>query len=88
MQKSIGDVTDMQTLAIEEIGEDYAQTLFHWRQSFLSHLNQVRQLGFDQRFIRMWEYYLCYCEGGFRERAIGTAQLLLAKSEYRNMKWQ
>lgn len=88
MQKSIGEVTDMQTLAIEEIGEDYAQTLFHWRQSFLAHLNQVRQLGFDQRFIRMWEYYLCYCEGGFRERAIGTAQLLLAKSEYRNAKWQ
>jgi cyclopropane-fatty-acyl-phospholipid synthase len=54
----------------------------------MAKLDQVKKQGFDQRFIRMWEYYLCYCEGGFRERVIGTAQVVLAKPEYRNKKWQ
>jgi cyclopropane-fatty-acyl-phospholipid synthase len=88
LQQTVAWETDMQTLAIEEIGEDYAQTLFHWRQSFMAKLDQVKKQGFDQRFVRMWEYYLCYCEGGFRERVIGTAQVVLAKPEYRNRKWQ
>ena len=43
----------------------------------------MRALGFDERFIRMWEFYLCYCEGGFRERDIGTVQMLLAKPGWR-----
>ena len=45
----------------------------------MAKLDQVRALGYDERFIRMWEFYLCYCEGGFIERSIGTAQLLLTK---------
>ena len=45
----------------------------------MAHLPQVRAQGFDERFIRMWEFYLAYCEGGFRERSIGVAHLLLAK---------
>lgn len=80
--------TDMQSIDLQEIGEDYAQTLYHWRQAFIKRLDQVRQQGFDERFIRMWDYYLCYCEGGFRERSIGTIQLLLAKPGYRHPKWQ
>lgn len=80
--------TDMQSIDLQEIGEDYAQTLYHWRQAFNKRLDQVRQQGFDERFIRMWDYYLCYCEGGFRERSIGTIQLLLAKPGYRHPKWQ
>jgi cyclopropane-fatty-acyl-phospholipid synthase len=88
IQQAVSRETDMQTLAIEEIGEDYAQTLLHWKKSFLNKLDQVKKQGFDQRFIRMWEYYLCYCEGGFRERVIGTAQILMAKPEYRHKKWQ
>lgn len=80
--------TDMQSIHLQEIGEDYAQTLYQWREAFMRRLDQVRQLGFDERFIRMWDYYLCYCEGGFRERSIGTIQLLLAKPGYRNPKWQ
>lgn len=87
IEQAVSRETDMQTLAVEEIGEDYAQTLFHWKKSFLSKLDQVKKQGFDQRFIRMWEYYLCYCEGGFRERVIGTAQILMAKPEYRHKKW-
>lgn len=76
--------TDMNILHIEDIGEHYAQTLKHWRDVFLAKLEEVRQQGFDDRFIRMWEFYLCYCEGGFRERSIGTAQVLFAKPGYRS----
>lgn len=75
--------TDMNVLHIEDIGEHYAQTLKHWREAFNDQLEAVRTQGFDDRFIRMWEFYLCYCEGGFIERSIGTAQVLLAKPQYR-----
>lgn len=75
--------TDMNILHIEDIGEHYAQTLKHWREAFNEKLEAVRAQGFDERFIRMWEFYLCYCEGGFIERSIGTAQVLLAKPAYR-----
>ena len=71
--------TDMRLLHLEDIGPHYATTLKHWRKRFMARLDAVRSLGYPEEFIRMWEYYLCYCEGGFRERAIGTAQVLLGK---------
>ena len=71
--------TDMRLLHLEDIGPHYATTLKHWRKRFMAKLDAVRELGYPEEFIRMWEYYLCYCEGGFRERAIGTAQVLLGK---------
>jgi cyclopropane-fatty-acyl-phospholipid synthase len=71
--------TDMRIRDLEDIGPHYATTLQHWRQRFLSRLEAVRACGYPDEFIRMWEYYLCYCEGGFRERAIGTVQVLLGK---------
>ena len=79
----LGRYTDMQIVDLQEIGEDYARTLQHWRERFLARRAQVAALGFDESFIRLWEFYLCYSEGGFRERAIGTAQLLLAKPDWR-----
>ena len=69
----------MRLLHLEDIGPHYATTLKHWRERFMAKLDSVRALGYPEEFIRMWEYYLCYCEGGFRERAIGTAQVLLGK---------
>lgn len=75
--------TDMNILHLEDIGEHYAQTLKHWRDAFMEKLDAVCEQGFDERFIRMWEFYLCYCEGGFRERSIGTAQIVFAKPSYR-----
>jgi cyclopropane-fatty-acyl-phospholipid synthase len=75
--------TDMNILHVEDIGEHYAQTLKQWREAFMGKLDEVRSQGFDERFIRMWEFYLCYCEGGFIERSIGTAQVLIAKPGYR-----
>ena len=75
--------TDMQMVHLRDITEDYAITLAHWRERFLSRLDAVRAMGFGEEFVRMWEYYLCYCEGGFRERVIGTVQLAFAKPGYR-----
>lgn len=71
--------TDMRIVHLEDIGPHYATTLKHWRERFMARLDAVRELGYPDEFIRMWEYYLCYCEGGFRERAIGTAQILFCK---------
>jgi len=76
--------TDMVMVGMHEIGIDYAKTLDAWRRRFLGRLDQVRALGFDDSFIRMWNYYLCYCQGGFEERIIGTAQILLAKPDWRS----
>ncbi len=75
--------TDMQMVHLRDITRDYALTLAHWRERFLAAQAAVRQQGFDQTFVRMWEFYLAYCEGGFRERIIGTVQLAFAKPGYR-----
>jgi cyclopropane-fatty-acyl-phospholipid synthase len=83
MAQTLTRVTDLRIFHLEDIGAHYATTLRHWRQRFLANRERVRSLGFPERFIRMWEYYLCYCEGGFQERAIGTVQLLLTKPQCR-----
>jgi len=79
----LAEDTDMQMVHLRDITRDYALTLAHWRERFLAQVEQVQAMGFDDRFIRMWEFYLCYCEGGFRERIIGTLQLAFAKPGYR-----
>ncbi len=71
--------SDLALTHMEDFGSSYARTLHAWRQRFMACLPEVRAQGFDDRFIRMWEFYLAYCEGGFLERSIGVAQLLLAK---------
>ena len=70
---------DLQLLAQQDFGLSYARTLQAWRQRFLAQLPAVRAQGFDERFIRLWEFYLSYCEGGFRERSIGVSHLLMAR---------
>ncbi|WP_171972088.1 class I SAM-dependent methyltransferase, partial [Vibrio panuliri] len=47
----------------------------HWYQRFNANLSRVEDLGFDQRFIRMWNYYFCYCEGGFKAKTISTVHM-------------
>lgn len=74
-----GRASDLALIQLEDFGLSYARTLEAWRQRFHAALSQVRAQGFDERFIAMWEFYLAYCEGGFRERSIGVAQLLMAK---------
>ncbi|MGB3462858.1 MAG: cyclopropane-fatty-acyl-phospholipid synthase family protein [Rhodanobacter lindaniclasticus] len=75
--------SDLGLIRLEDFGGSYAQTLEAWRERFMAHLPQVRAQGFDERFVRLWEFYLAYCEGGFRERSIGVAHLLMAKPGHR-----
>ncbi|HEY6925376.1 MAG TPA: cyclopropane-fatty-acyl-phospholipid synthase family protein [Steroidobacteraceae bacterium] len=70
---------DLALVHLEDFGESYARTLREWRKRFLARLPEARALGFDERFVRMWEYYLAYCEGGFLERSIGVAHLVFDK---------
>ena len=79
MLGSITAHTDLKLVGLEDIGPHYATTLRHWRAGFLRRLDEVRALGYPESFIRMWEFYLCYCEGGFEERAVGDVLMLLAK---------
>jgi cyclopropane-fatty-acyl-phospholipid synthase len=76
---SIARASDLRLFHLEDIGPHYATTLAHWRHNFRAHLPRIRALGYDETFIRMWEYYLCYCEGGFTERVLGDVQMLLVK---------
>ena len=62
-----------------KFGPDYAETLRRWRQDFMSQLAAVRQLGFDDRFIHLWEFYLAYCEAAFDEDNIDVVQFTLVK---------
>lgn len=72
---------------LEDIGLSYANTLRDWRERFCEEIETVRRQGFDERFIRMWLFYLCYCEGGFRERAISNVQLVFTRSACQRGEW-
>ena len=83
LSRHLSEDTDMQMTHLRDITEHYADTLADWRTRFFDRIEDVRRQGFDETFIRMWDFYLCYCEGGFRERVIGTVQLTFAKPGYR-----
>lgn len=83
MLGSITKTTDLRLFDCEDIGPHYATTLAAWRENFFTHLDSIRKLGYSEEFIKMWEFYLCYCEGGFAERALGDVHLLLAKPDNR-----
>ncbi len=76
---SITRASDLRLFHLEDLTPNYAETLRHWRMNTFKNLERVKALGYPDEFIRMWEYYLCYCEGGFRERYIGDVQMLLVK---------
>lgn len=79
----VANKTNMQIIDVEDITEHYADTLQDWRTRFFANLDAVKQQGFDDVFCRMWDFYLAYCEGGFRERAISTGQFVFAKPNFR-----
>ena len=64
---------------LEEIGPHYAETLPPWRETFHARIDEVRALGYDERFVRIWDYYLSFCEAGFRERILRDVQVVLAR---------
>jgi cyclopropane-fatty-acyl-phospholipid synthase len=86
MLNGCAKASDMKLVNLEDIGASYALTLHAWRDRFNANLPEVRALGFSERFIRMWNFYFAYCEGGFIERAISDVHLLLAKP--RNLRVQ
>ena len=79
MLEIVAKDTDMNLMHMEDFGLHYAKTLRLWHENFRRAHGRLTELGYDEYFLRLWEFYLCYCEGGFLERSIGTAQLLLAK---------
>ncbi len=84
MLAAIGRETRLRVVHVEDIGPHYATTLRHWRKAFLARADEVRRLGYPERFLRLWEYYLCYCEAGFEERYLGDLQLVLDGPERRS----
>jgi cyclopropane-fatty-acyl-phospholipid synthase len=74
--------TDLRMTALEDITGHYATTMRKWREKFYLNVEQITELGYDNRFLRMWEYYLCYCEGGFEEKSIGCVQAEFTKPTY------
>jgi len=81
--QSVARATDLRPFHVEDIGPHYDTTLRHWRARFLARLDRVREMGYPETFVRMWDFYLCYCAGGFAERTIGDVQMLLVKPRSR-----
>ena len=84
ISNAIATATDLRMIHLEDITPHYARTLREWRRRFFANIDAVRNMGYPDTFIRMWEYYLCYCEGGFAERYIGDVQVLFAKPLHRS----
>lgn len=76
---SIKNHTDLRLVHHEDLTEFYPPTLRAWHSNLLAHRDEVLAMGFDESFLRMWEFYFCYCEAGFLERWIGNAHLVFAK---------
>lgn len=79
IQKNLTKETDMIISDLENINHHYAKTLNLWKKAFNKNQNKIIKLGFDERFIRMWNFYFSYCEGGFAERAINDFHILMSK---------
>jgi cyclopropane-fatty-acyl-phospholipid synthase len=75
--------TDMRTVGLRDLTPHYAETLRRWRANVESVAPRLDQMGYDERFRRLWRMYLSYCEAGFTERRIGVVQMHLAKPSWR-----
>ena len=83
--QAIKEKTDMVMIDSEDITHHYAKTLKIWREDFQKALPQVKDLGFSERFTRIWNFYFVYCEAGFHENLIGDFQLVFAKPGSKNI---
>lgn len=75
--------SDLNLIALQDFGAHYAKTLETWRSSLKARADELRGLGYDTRFQRLWEFYLSYCAGGFAERVLGVSHLVFAKPGWR-----
>jgi cyclopropane-fatty-acyl-phospholipid synthase len=83
ISRSVARVSDLSMLTLEDFGLHYAETLRRWRARFEERLDELDGLGYDERFVRLWEFYLCYCEAGFEEREVSVVQAVLARPGHR-----
>ncbi len=83
LSRAMTKASDLRVLTIDDITPHYGRTLDLWRERFLGKLDHVRSLGYNDEFIRLWEFYLAYCAGGFYERSIGCVQMAIAKPGWR-----
>ena len=81
--KSWRRATDFRPIRLDEFSPHYAETLRRWRRRFWENIESIRSLGFDEQFIRTWNYYLCYCEAAFEERLTSVSQIFLAREACR-----
>lgn len=79
LSETIARHSDMKIFHLQDIGPHYARTLKAWRERFFENIDTIKQIGYNDAFVRLWDYYFCYCEGGFLERDIGTVQMLLTR---------
>ena len=79
INKAINSTSDLTMVDLKEMGLDYAKTLNIWREQFNAHLTEVKKIGFDERLIRKWNYYLSYCEAAFEMRNINVMQIVYAR---------
>ena len=81
--RCVAQRTDMRTIEVRDLTPHYAETLRRWRANFEAATVRLEDLGYDERFRRLWRMYLAYCEAGFAERRIGVVQMTLAKPQWR-----
>jgi cyclopropane-fatty-acyl-phospholipid synthase len=79
LANAMASASDLRIVSLDDIGPHYATTLAAWRGNFSANLRTVRAIGYPDSFLRLWEFYLCYCEAGFAERQLGNVQMLLAR---------
>ncbi len=82
INRSVRRATPMTVVDLEDIGRHYAETLHRWYLNLAEHVEEVTSLGLDSRFQRLWNFYLCYCEGAFLERHISDVQMVLAMPDW------
>ncbi len=83
LSSAMASSSDLRIFHMEDIGPHYARTLAIWRENLRENWSEAQGLGFDEDFLRLWEFYFAYCEGGFAERRLGDVQLLLARPDAR-----
>jgi cyclopropane-fatty-acyl-phospholipid synthase len=81
---AINNTGNLTMVDLKDMGLHYAKTLAIWRDQFNAHLSEVKNLGFDEKFIRKWNYYLCYCEAAFEMRNINVMQLVYSRPNNTN----
>jgi cyclopropane-fatty-acyl-phospholipid synthase len=79
MTRAMGQDSELFVEDVENIGPHYAETLRRWRERFTANVDEVRALGFDDRFVGMWEFYLAYCEAAFLARYVNDLQVVLTR---------